>query len=84
MIPDEAVEAAARAYTHAAPYLSTKNAIREAIEAAAPHIMAEALTKAAAEYERFAHEDADAYSYTDAWTWLRHRADDISSAGAGE
>jgi hypothetical protein len=41
-ISDEAVEAAARAYTHAAPYLSAENAIREALEAAAPHLMAEA------------------------------------------
>ena len=41
MIPDEAVEAAAWAYTHAAPYLSTENAIREALEAAAPHMMAD-------------------------------------------
>jgi len=38
VIPDAAVEAAVIAYKHAAPYLSTRNALIEALEAAAPHI----------------------------------------------
>jgi hypothetical protein len=52
-ISDDAVEAAARAYTLAAPYLSTENALREALEAAAPHLMAEAWEEGAdAEFQR--------------------------------
>lgn len=59
-VPEEAVEAAERAYGHAAPYLSTENAIREALEAAAPFIAAKALEGAADELARLPYAKPDA------------------------
>jgi len=53
VIPEAAVEAAVIAYKHAAPYLSTRNALIEALEAAAPHLLSHER-----EETRLAHLDA--------------------------
>jgi hypothetical protein len=57
------------------------------LEAAAPHLMAEALREAADDAKDPSVRDMDAYhiDQADVWLWLRNRAVDVElAAGAGE
>ena len=58
VIPEAAVEAAELAYKHAAPCLSTRNALIEALEAAAPHMLAGVAALAEAWEARGEHDMA--------------------------
>jgi delta 1-pyrroline-5-carboxylate dehydrogenase len=95
VIPDAAVEAAAIA-TYGGEYAdlwadeepkvkaSYREDARLALEAAAPHLMAQALTEAAKSFSESTPEGEYASSPEQVIAWMREYADLYRSAGAGE
>jgi len=71
-IPDEAVEAAHKAFLAPAVGGTARDHMRRALEAAAPHLMAKALREAAADTR--ARGDVGKDGGIEAWTYLEWRA----------
>jgi hypothetical protein len=89
VIPNEAVEAATKVVWEMADALQSHEYAAEiarlALEAAAPHLMAQALREAAADAKDPSARDMDAYhiDQADVWLWLQTRAIDVEAGTHG-